>query len=268
MTSAGDRLFGPFDAVGAWRRLADASVNYSLDEVRRPAWNFDAHRIALPAEPPGPPTPTGSWTHARRMVRDYEFSPPEIVRALYDPTAPLLGRDMLLEARFNAIHFYCGVRVTEVVDETRDGTDHVWGWAYETLDGHLERGKVTYEVVKHGRTGAVEFLATSYSQGAPALGPVTSSAGGCSAAVPSFGSTGGAANAYGHRSRQHCAASPYHPARRGESATWCAPPPTRKHIAWTRWPSSASHPLKDGTRENETSCPLGRRRHGYLTDSA
>ncbi|NDK26616.1 DUF1990 family protein [Streptomyces sp. TR1341] len=174
MTSAGDRLFGPFDAVGAWRRLADASVNYSLDEVRRPAWNFDAHRIALPAEPPGPPTPTGSWTHARRMVRDYEFSPPEIVRALYDPTAPLLGRDMLLEARFNAIHFYCGVRVTEVVDETRDGTDHVWGWAYETLDGHLERGKVTYEVVKHGRTGAVEFLATSYSQGAPALGPVTS----------------------------------------------------------------------------------------------
>ncbi|MER7915608.1 MULTISPECIES: DUF1990 family protein [unclassified Streptomyces] len=167
-----DRPFGRFDAVRAWKELAGASVNYSLDEVRRPAWNIDVHRIPLPAEPPGPPASGGSWTHACRLVRDYEFSPPEIVRALYDPAAPLLGRDMLLEARFHGLHFYCGVRVTEVVDETRDGTDHVWGWAYETLDGHLERGKVTYEVVKNSRTGAVEFLVTCHSQGAPTLGPV------------------------------------------------------------------------------------------------
>lgn len=119
----GDRVFGQLDVVRAWRELADESVNYSMDEVRRPAWNIDIHRTPLPAEPPGPPAPGGSWTHARRLIRDYEFSPPEIVRALYDPTAPLLGRDMLLEARFHGLHFYCGVRVTEVVDETRDGTD-------------------------------------------------------------------------------------------------------------------------------------------------
>ncbi|MFF5668276.1 DUF1990 family protein [Streptomyces griseofuscus] len=170
----GDRAFGRFDAVAAWRKLADAGVNYSIDEVRRPEWNIDTHRTPLPAEPPGPPVPGGSWEHARRLVRDYEFSPPEIVRALYDPAVPLLGRDMLLEARFHGLHFYCGVRVTEVVDETRGGTDHSWGWAYETLDGHLERGKVTYEVVKHGLSGAVEFVATCHSQGAPSLGPVTS----------------------------------------------------------------------------------------------
>ncbi|MEU2305495.1 DUF1990 family protein [Streptomyces misionensis] len=170
----GDRVFGRLDVVRAWRELADQTVNYSMDEVRRPAWNIDIHRTPLPAEPPGPPAPGGSWAYGRRLIHDYEFSPPEIVRALYDPTAPLLGRDMLLEARFHGLHFYCGVRVTEVVDETRDGTDHAWGWAYETLGGHLERGKVTYEVVKDGRTGAVEFVATCHSQGAPTLGPVTS----------------------------------------------------------------------------------------------
>ncbi|MFR9787084.1 DUF1990 family protein [Streptomyces sp. MB22_4] len=170
----GDRLFGRLDAVRAWQGLADASVNYSADEVRRPAWNIDVHHTPLPAEPPGPPTPGGPWTHACRLVRDYEFSPPEIVRALYDPAAPLLGRDMLLEARFHGLRFYCGVRVTEVVDQTRDGTDRVWGWAYETLDGHLERGKVTYEVVKNGPTGAVEFLVTCHSQGAPTLDPLIS----------------------------------------------------------------------------------------------
>ncbi len=66
------------------------------------------------------------------------------------------------------------MRVTEVVDETREGTDRVWGWAYETLEGHLERGKATYEVVKRQDTGEVLFVVTCHSQGAPALDRVTS----------------------------------------------------------------------------------------------
>ncbi|MGW0087313.1 DUF1990 family protein [Streptomyces sp. NPDC003393] len=149
-------------------------MNYSADEVRRPSWNFDLYRTALPAERPGPPEPKGPWEQACRLVRDYEFSPPEIVRALYDPDAPLLGRDMLLEARFHGMHFYCGVRVTDVVDEIREGTDRVWGWAYETLQGHLERGKVTYEVLKRQETGEVLFVVSCHSQGAPTLGRITS----------------------------------------------------------------------------------------------
>lgn len=62
------------------------------------------------------------------------------------------------------------VRVTEVIDETRD-RDRVWGWSYETLEGHLERGKMTYEVVKNLDTGVVEFRITGFSQGSPTLGP-------------------------------------------------------------------------------------------------
>ncbi len=168
-----DWIFGRLDAVRVWSDLADAHINYSVDEVRRPEWNIDTHRKTLTTEQPGPPEPEGPWEHACQLVRDYEFSPPEIVRALYDPSTPLLGRDMLLEARFPAIHFYCGVRITGVVGETRENGDRSWGWAYETLDGHLERGKVTYEVVKHHDTGQVEFVATSYSQEAPTLGPTT-----------------------------------------------------------------------------------------------
>lgn len=167
------RAFGRLDAASVWAGLADAPVNYTAGEVRRPAWNIDTHRAALPAERPGPPQPGGCWERACLLVRDYEFSPPEIVRALYDPAAPLLGRDMLLQARFHGMHFYCGVRVTEVVDEMRDNGDRVWGWAYETLQGHLERGKVTYEVVKRERTGEVQFVVSSHSQGAPTLDRVT-----------------------------------------------------------------------------------------------
>ncbi|KUJ42907.1 hypothetical protein ACZ90_67610 [Streptomyces albus subsp. albus] len=170
----GDRLFGGIHAARVWSGLADTHVNYSADEVCGPAWNIDTHRSALPAERPGPPEPEGSWERACLLVRGYEFSPPEIVRALYDPAAPLLGRDMLLEARFHGMHFYCGVRVTEVVNVTQDNGDRIWGWAYETLEGHLERGKVTYEVVKRQETGEVEFVVSSHSQGAPTLDRVTS----------------------------------------------------------------------------------------------
>jgi uncharacterized protein (UPF0548 family) len=169
-----DWAFGRLDAERAWRNLAAAPVNYSMDEVRLPEWNIDTHRAVLPAERPGPPQPGGCWELACSLVRDYEFSPPEIVRALYDPATPLLGRDMLLEARFHGMHFYCGVRVTKVVDEVRGNGDRVWGWAYETLQGHLERGRVAYEVVKHQATGDVRFVVSSHSQGAPTLDRVTS----------------------------------------------------------------------------------------------
>ncbi len=163
--------FGRVDAARTWADLARAEVNYSPAEVRPPGWHFDTHRTRLPAERPGAPEPGGPWERACGLVRDYQFSPPEIVRAIYDATAPLHGRDMLLEARFHGLHFYCGVRVTEVVDSD-DGERRVSGWGYQTLRGHLERGKVTYQVVKHRATGEVEFVASSHSQVAPTLGPV------------------------------------------------------------------------------------------------
>ena len=42
---------------------------------------------------------------------------------------------------------------------------------YETLEHHLERGKVTYEVIKHQDSRLVEFVASD-SQRSPALGPI------------------------------------------------------------------------------------------------
>ena len=67
---------------------------------------------------------------------------------------------MLLEVRFWGLRFPVGVRVTEVIDETRevDGRGvQVWGWRYATLQGHLEMGEMAYEVWKRLDSGAVEF---------------------------------------------------------------------------------------------------------------
>ncbi|MBB4683312.1 DUF1990 family protein [Amycolatopsis jiangsuensis] len=162
---------GPADPGAALAALRGRAVNYDPAEVRRPGWNIDVHRCFIADEPPGPAVPGGPWSIARALVRDYEFTPPGLVRAVYDPAVPLLGRELLLEGRFSALRFQMGVRITSLhlgADEEHD----VFGWGYQTLDGHLERGEVVYRVIKHRATGRVEFRASSHSQADPRLGSV------------------------------------------------------------------------------------------------
>lgn len=167
-----DQLLSNIDYVTALAELRDREINYDPSEVRPPDWNFDVHRSLVGHELPGAPEPGGLWETACDLVRDYEFTPPELIRAVYHRRDPLLGRNLLLEGRFWPLRFYMGVRVTALVDETRDHQEKVWGWAYQTLEHHLERGKVTYEVIKRLDSGQVEFVASCHSQRSPTLGPI------------------------------------------------------------------------------------------------
>jgi uncharacterized protein (UPF0548 family) len=169
--SAPRALFGQADPAAALAELRGLSVNYDPAEVAPPRWNFDRHVAHLGTEAPGPVEPGGVWERARLAVEGYEFTPPSLIRAVYDSAEPLLGRNLLLEGRFAGLRFHLPVRITETVD-TDDGAQRCWGWAYETLEHHLERGKVRYTVVKHADTGHVQFHADVYSQHAPTLGPV------------------------------------------------------------------------------------------------
>jgi uncharacterized protein (UPF0548 family) len=138
-------------------------------------WHVDAESIVIGREAAGGPAPGGPWEMACRVVAQYEFTDGRIVRAVYRPADDLLGRDMLLEGRFGPLRFYLGVRVTGVTDETRDGGDgaeRVWGWSYQTLDGHLEQGRLSYEVIKNLASGRVMFRVSGYSRRAPIPNPV------------------------------------------------------------------------------------------------
>ncbi|HEV2820689.1 MAG TPA: DUF1990 family protein [Solirubrobacteraceae bacterium] len=123
-------------------------------------WEVDRYCTPLPAEAPGDPVPDGSWETAQRLMREYAFADPAIIRATYDPRRSLEERTMLLEARFHGLRLHIGVRVSGVVDETRDEDGRrvrVWGWSYRTLQGHLEAGEMGYEAWKWLDTGSVEF---------------------------------------------------------------------------------------------------------------
>jgi uncharacterized protein (UPF0548 family) len=160
--------------------LADTPVNFDpaqldLDDPP-PAWTVDDRRQPLPGEPPGDPVDGGPWEIASRLIRGYEFADPSLVRAFYDPDLPLQGRDMLLELRaLGLVKIHVGVRVALVWDEVRscDGRDaRVFGWAYRTLEGHVEKGQMGWQVWKWLDSGEVEFRSHAVSRTASITNPV------------------------------------------------------------------------------------------------
>jgi len=169
----GERPLGSARARRALDQLHSRNVNFSPQDLgdlnSEDGWAADDYCQQLPSEPPGPPTPGGSWEIASDLMRAYEFADPRIVRAVYHPDRPLEGRDMLLEIRFWGLRFHVGVRVGGVVDEERSVEGRrvrIFGWSYRTLQGHLEMGQMDYELWKWLDTGEVQFRINVVSKAA------------------------------------------------------------------------------------------------------
>lgn len=151
---------------------ANAQVNYDYERQHEytsaTGWRLDDYTTDLPAEAPGPPAAAGSFAAAQDVLRRYAFPPPDLITGYFDPGQPLEKRVMVLRAHFLVFNFYFGVRVSEVVDETARpgpaGPERVWGYGYRTLEGHFERGQISFSVHKNLTTGAVQFRIHAVSQ--------------------------------------------------------------------------------------------------------
>jgi uncharacterized protein (UPF0548 family) len=158
--------------------LAHRGINF--DEADAPphvteGWHRDRVVIELGYEEPGEPVPGGLAEKAGELVNSYEFSDPRILRAAYRHPGDLVGRNMLLEGRFLFLRFLLGVRIVAAHDELVDGPhgpERLVGWSYATLDGHLEQGKLRYEIAKEINTGRVEFRIIAYSRWSPIGNPL------------------------------------------------------------------------------------------------
>jgi uncharacterized protein (UPF0548 family) len=164
------------------RALAELSgrrLNFDPAEIAgadaRDGWHIDDYRQPLSAERPGEPVRDGSFERAKRLMCDYAFADPAIVRAVYDPAAGLANRNMLLQARFGPLRFLLGCRVGAIADETVtvDGRAvRVWGWSYGTLEGHFEHGQMDFAVWKWLDDGSVEFRIHAVSRRARVGNPI------------------------------------------------------------------------------------------------
>lgn len=132
--------------------------NFEASEPKTPArgWRSHASESTVARERPGPPETSGPFERARSAVAGYAFSDPAIVRATFDPTTPLEGRRMLLELKALGFRFLAGTVVSAVRQETTS-TETVFGYRYDTLRGHIERGWEWFVLSKVHATGEVRF---------------------------------------------------------------------------------------------------------------
>jgi len=139
--------------------LADRRISFDVPietMTEENGWFVDGSDTPLGVEPPGPPVPDGLFQRARQGLINYDFSDPRIVEGHYDPDAPFVGRDILLEIKVLGFHFLNGARVHSVRDETGEGRT-VFGFRYDTLEGHIEEGFEWFLLTKDHRTGEVRF---------------------------------------------------------------------------------------------------------------
>jgi len=134
----------PIDRARQLDAMRERGVNFDLlpreHHTRENGWRVDDVRQ---------PLPPGSFDTASRIARNYDFAEPSIVEGVFDRDEPLERRTMLLVLHFHGLRIPVGVRVGEVYDEPRtlDGREgHVFGWNYRTLEGHVERGQMDWQV--------------------------------------------------------------------------------------------------------------------------
>lgn len=173
------KLSKPDRARAVLAKLDDAPPNFDIERreeyTSATGWKEDHYRQPLPPEAPGPPLDRGSWAACVRLLADYEFADPNIIRALYDADEPLEQRNILLEGRFYGLRFLLGLRVGGVQDTTTEiggRPVRLWGWNYRTLRGHLEMGQMDYAAIKWLDTGEVEFRIDAFSKAAPIPNPI------------------------------------------------------------------------------------------------
>ena len=164
------RLLKPIDHTAELSVLRTKKLNFDPQKAAHTeadGWHVDEYAAELPRELPGPPAPGGSWEIACRLVTDYEFVDPRIVRAYFDPGEPAQSRTMLLEVYFWGLRIYAGVRAAGLFDgpATRDGREvRAFAWKYQTLEGHFEMGEISYEVWKWLQSGRIEFRINAFSR--------------------------------------------------------------------------------------------------------
>jgi len=152
-------------AIGVMEPTVDLAKRDSY--VAEEGWNVDAREAPLLPEAPGPPQPDGPFAAACDILTQYSFPPSRLIRGTFDPAAPLANRAMLLTATYLWLRFELPVRVSRVIDTAREGADgpeQAWGYSYQTLAGHIERGEITFEIIKHLASGGVRFRIHSFSQ--------------------------------------------------------------------------------------------------------
>lgn len=135
-------------------RLKDVDRNF--DPSVKDGWSAHRSSAIVARELPGPPVEGGAFKRLCNAVADYEFSDPDIVTAHVDLETPLENRRLLLELKVLGLRYLCAAVVMKVRNES--SAKATWfGFRYDTLQGHIERGEEWFLLTKNHETGEIRF---------------------------------------------------------------------------------------------------------------
>lgn len=141
-------------------RLGERGRNFDAEQSEMSAaagWNEYRSQAVIAREPPGHPVEDGPFQRAEIAIANYQFSDPDIVVGHFAAESRLLGRRMLLEMKaVGVLHYLAGVVVGAVRNEEQDGC-HTFGFRYDTLEGHIERGSEWFVLSKDLGSGEIRF---------------------------------------------------------------------------------------------------------------
>ena len=158
--------------VSEWRFLRGWTREELADRIARAAplrpsapdgeltpetgWNHVLSHGVLAQEPPGKPLANGPFQHARKLVCRFAFSDERIVVGHYRGNSHVRGRTLMLELKSMGLHFLCPARIGEVREESDDARS-CYGFRMDTLEGHIERGREWFLLLKDHASGEVSF---------------------------------------------------------------------------------------------------------------
>lgn len=151
--------------------LKDLDFSYSepdrLAGKYQDDWYHDYRKESLGVDFPSADGRFHGFNEVKKLLVDYKFPNPDLIIGKFEDSGPLLGRNILLLAKFLGFKFTFGVRVVAVVDEQRRIENEVfdcWGYSYRTLQGHFEEGEIRFEIQRNVLTFETYFLIESYSR--------------------------------------------------------------------------------------------------------
>lgn len=120
-------------------------------------WHRYFSEATIARTTPGRPEENGLFERGRTAVANYEFSDPRILIAHFDPEVPLSERYILLEMRALRVFHFLGGAVVGAVRSEQHANRTEFGFRYDTLDGHIERGAEWFVLTKEHETGEIRF---------------------------------------------------------------------------------------------------------------
>lgn len=140
--------------------LASAERNFADDPDQldaSPDWLKYSSEAVVGREQPGPPVPEGPFIRGGAAITNYQFSDTRIVIPHFDESTPLQHRRILLEMRaLRFLRFLGGVIIGAIRSESV-GEKTVFGYRYDTLEGHIERGSEWILLTKDHNSGLIRF---------------------------------------------------------------------------------------------------------------